>query len=117
MAAHKHSRQQGEHHEGERGQFVAAESGDGRVKRGDVVAGQIADSGPHSDPKGRANRVQDQKPRESHPGHPGDEPVGLAQQAYEPGERDNLAAVSGEERLCSGHPMWGQQDIPAKPGQ
>jgi hypothetical protein len=39
MAAHSRSRQQGEHHEGERSQFVAAEAGDGRVERGDVVAG------------------------------------------------------------------------------
>ena len=117
MAAHSHSRQQGEHDEGERGQFVAAEAGNGRVERGDVVAGQIADCGPDPHPEGRTHRVQDQKPREAHPGHPGNEPIGLAQHADKPGERDNLAAVSSEERFCPGHPMRGQQDIPAKPGQ
>ncbi len=117
MAAHSHSHQQGWHQQGERGQFVAAEAGDGRVERGDVVAGQIADCGPDPDPEGRANRVQDQKPREAHPGHPGNEPISLAQHADEPGERDNLAAVSGEELFCSGDPMRGQQDVPAKPGQ
>jgi hypothetical protein len=78
MAARSRPGQQDEHQQGERGQFVAAEAGDGRVERGDVVAGQVADCGPDPDPEGRANRVQDQKPREAHPGHPGDEPVGLA---------------------------------------
>jgi hypothetical protein len=77
VAAHSHSRQQGEHDEGERGQFVAAEAGNGRIERGDVVAGQIADGGPDPHPEGRTHRVQDQKPREAHPGHPGDQPVGL----------------------------------------
>jgi hypothetical protein len=116
-AAHGHPGQQHDHEQAQRGQFVAAEPGDGRVERGDVVAGQVADAGPHADPEGRADRVQDQEPGEAHPGHAGDDPVGLAEPVDEAGERDDLAAVPGEELLGPGHPARRKEHVPAEPGQ
>jgi hypothetical protein len=112
-----HARQQPGGQQGQRGQFVAAEPDDGRVDRGDVVAAQVADGGPHRDPEGRADRVQKQEPAEAHPGHAGDDPVGLAQHVHEPGDRHDLAAVPGEELLRPGHPVRWQQHVAAEPGQ
>jgi hypothetical protein len=116
-AADSRPDQQADRHHRQRGQFVAPEPGDGRVERGDVMAGQITDGGPHADPEGRADRVQDQEPDEAHPGHAGDDAVGLAQYVDEPGDRDDLAAVPGEEPLRPGHPVRWQQHVPAEPGQ
>jgi hypothetical protein len=107
----------GGHHQGQRAQFVAAETGDDRVPRGDVVTGQVTDAGPHADPEGRADRVQGQEPGKGHPGHAGDEPVGLAQPANEAGDRDDLASVPGEELLGPGNPVRREQHVPAEAGQ
>jgi hypothetical protein len=82
-----------------------------------VVAGQVADRGPRTDPEGRADRVQDQKPAKTHPGHTGDDPVGLAQPAHEASDRDDLAAVPGEELLSPRHPMRRKQHVPPETGQ
>jgi len=81
------------------------------------VTGQIAGCGPHADPERRADRVQRQEPGKAHPGHAGDDPVGLAQHVEEPRDGDDLSAVPGEERLGPGHPLWREQHVPAEPGQ
>jgi hypothetical protein len=105
------------HHQGQHAQFVTAETGDDRVPRGDVVTGQVTDAGPHADPEGRADRVQGQEPGKGHPGHAGDEPVGLAQPANEAGDRDDLASVPGEELLGPGNPVRREQHVPPEAGQ
>ncbi|HXP55596.1 MAG TPA: hypothetical protein VN847_11615, partial [Streptosporangiaceae bacterium] len=82
-----------------------------------MVAGQVAGRGPRPGPQGRADRVQGQEPGEGHPGQAGDDPVDLAQPVDEAGERDDLAAVPGEELLRPGHPVRREQHVPAEPGQ
>jgi hypothetical protein len=115
--AHGHAHEQDRRQCGQRGQLVASVAGDGRIQRGDVVAGQVADRGPHPGPEGRADRVQGQEPAEPHAGHAGDDPVGLPQHIEEPGGRHDLAAVPDEELLGLGHPVRREQHVPAEPGQ
>jgi hypothetical protein len=109
--------QQGGRQQAQRGQFVTAEAGDERIERGHVVASEVAGRGPRPDPEGRADRVQGQEPGEAHPGQAGDDPVGLTQPVDEAGQRDDLAAVPGEELLRPGHPVRREQHVPAEPGQ
>jgi hypothetical protein len=115
--AEGHPGQQHGRQQAQRGQFVTAEAGDERIERGHVVTGQVAGRGPRPGPEGRAERVQGQEPGEAHPGQAGDDPVDLAQPVDEAGERDDLAAVPGEELLRPGHPVRREQHVPAEPGQ
>jgi hypothetical protein len=116
-AAQGHPGQQAGRQQAQRGQFVTAEAGDEWIERGHVVASQVADRGPRPDPEGGADRVQGQEPGEAHPGQAGDDPVGLTQHVDEAGQRDDLAAVPGEELLRPGHPVRREQHVPAEPGQ
>jgi hypothetical protein len=115
--AEGHPRQQHRRQQAQRGQFVPAEAGDERVERGHVVASQVAGRGPRPDPERRADRVKGQEPGEAHPGQASDDPVGLTQQVDEAGERDDHAAVPGEELLRPGHPVRREQHVPAEPVQ
>jgi hypothetical protein len=117
IAASGHPRQQHGGEQRQRGQFVAAVAGDGRVERGDVVAGQVTGGDPDASPEGRTDRIEGQEPGKAHPGHAGDDPVGLAQNVKEPGEWDDQAAVPGEKLLCPGHAARREQHVPAEPGQ
>src|SRR5207249_2466275 len=67
------------------------------VDGGDVVARRIADTGPQPDPQRRAERVEGEELAPGHLGGTGDDAVGLAQAFHEARDRDDLAAVAGEE--------------------